>query len=67
MVPSTEPRPNSIETPGEPAKKVPAPAPLLLSKEEFINDPAIKAALEIFKGQIIEVRAPGSDTPDPNA
>jgi hypothetical protein len=33
---------------------------MLLSKEDFINDPAIRAALEIFKGQIIEVRPPGA-------
>jgi hypothetical protein len=38
----------------------PAPTPMLLSKDDFINDPAIRAALEIFKGQIIEVRPPGA-------
>jgi len=32
-------------------------APSSLSIEEFKNDPLIKAALEIFKGQIVEVRA----------
>jgi DNA polymerase III gamma/tau subunit len=32
-------------------------APLTLSAEEFKNDPLIKAALEIFKGQIVEIRA----------
>ncbi len=32
----------------------------LLSKDEFINDPAIRAALEVFKGQIVEVRPPGA-------
>ena len=27
------------------------------SKEDFKNDPLIKQALEIFKGQIVEIRA----------
>ncbi|MBI3876285.1 MAG: DNA polymerase III subunit gamma/tau [Verrucomicrobia bacterium] len=35
----------------------PASAPAQLSKEEFMNDPLIKKALEVFKGQIVEVRA----------
>jgi DNA polymerase-3 subunit gamma/tau len=35
----------------------PRPAPTQLSKEDFKNDPLIKRALEIFKGQIVEVRA----------
>lgn len=35
----------------------PRPAPVQLSKEDFKNDPLIKRALEIFKGQIVEVRA----------
>lgn len=45
--------------------RVPAPAtsngsgaPVLLSKDEFLNDPAIRMALDVFKGQIVEVRAP---------
>jgi DNA polymerase III subunit gamma/tau len=47
--------------PGAPAPgPAPAPTPMLLSKDDFINDPAIRAALEIFKGQIIEVRPPGA-------
>lgn len=37
--------------------KATKPAPVLLDKEDFKNDPLIKQALEIFKGQIIEVRA----------
>jgi DNA polymerase-3 subunit gamma/tau len=50
------PRPVPVAKPPEakPAK----PAPLQLNKEEFANDPAIKAALEIFKATLIEVRAP---------
>jgi len=31
-------------------------APAVISHEEFKNDPLIKKALEIFKGQIVEVR-----------
>ena len=68
--PAAEPRPGtatgadpkSPKTNGAPAAPAPAPAPtpMLLSKEDFINDPAIRAALEIFKGQIIEVRPPGA-------
>ncbi|HVY68583.1 MAG TPA: DNA polymerase III subunit gamma/tau, partial [Verrucomicrobiae bacterium] len=45
------------------AKKPEAPAaaplkaaPVMLNKDDFKNDPLIKQALEIFKGQIIEVR-----------
>ena len=54
-------------TPAAPAKteskpaaeaKPTKPAVVTLSKEEFLNDPLIKQALEIFKGTIIEVRAP---------
>jgi DNA polymerase-3 subunit gamma/tau len=37
----------------EPSK----PAPVQLNKDDFKNDPLIKRALEIFKGQIVEVRA----------
>jgi DNA polymerase III subunit gamma/tau len=44
--------PPSPEAPAEVAKmKIP------LSKEDFKNDPLIRQALEIFKGQIVEVRA----------
>jgi hypothetical protein len=32
------------------------PAPTLLNKEDFKNDPLIKEALEVFKGTIVEVR-----------
>lgn len=35
----------------------PKAAPIQLNKEDFKNDPLIKKALEIFKGQIVEVRA----------
>jgi hypothetical protein len=33
-------------------------APILIDKEEFLNDPLIRQALEVFKGRILEVRAP---------
>jgi DNA polymerase-3 subunit gamma/tau len=46
----------TAQLPPLPSKpKSPAPAPF--NKEEFKNDPLIKKALEVFKGQIIEVRA----------
>jgi hypothetical protein len=39
----------------EPAK--PAPELASLKKEDFKNDPLIQKALEVFKGQIVEVRS----------
>jgi len=33
------------------------PAPVTFNKSDFKNDPLIQKALEIFKGQIVEVRA----------
>jgi hypothetical protein len=41
----------------EPVKPAPAPAPVPLNKDDFKNDPLIQKALEIFKGQIVEVRS----------
>lgn len=48
--------------PGKPAAAAPQPvkekpAPMVFNKEEFKNDPLIQKALEVFKGQIVEVRA----------
>lgn len=40
---------------GEPAREKPAPVPF--NKDDFKNDPAIQKALELFKGQIVDVRA----------
>jgi len=44
-----------------PAPSAPAakekPAPVSFNKDDFKNDPLIQKALEIFKGQIVEVRA----------
>jgi DNA polymerase-3 subunit gamma/tau len=39
----------------QPAKDKPASVPF--SKDDFKNDPLIQKALEVFKGQIVEVRA----------
>ena len=40
-----------------PNKYIEWPLPVILNKEDFQNDPLIKKALELFKGEIIEVRA----------
>jgi DNA polymerase-3 subunit gamma/tau len=52
--PST-PKPAETPVPVAPARE--KPAPVAFSKEDFKNDPLIQKALEIFKGQIVEVRA----------
>ena len=39
-----------------PASPPPKGAPASLNQEDFKNDPLIQKALEIFKGQIVEVR-----------
>ncbi|MCU0771486.1 MAG: DNA polymerase III subunit gamma/tau [Verrucomicrobia bacterium] len=46
-------RQSSPKPPEKPAKKNPAPS---VSPEEFKNDPLIAKALEVFKGQIVDVR-----------
>lgn len=38
------------------APKRDKPAPIVMSEDDFKNDPLIKKALEIFKGQIVEIR-----------
>jgi hypothetical protein len=48
--PAAKPAPAS-----EPPK--PAPAPVASKKDDFKNDPLIQKALEVFKGQIVEVRS----------
>jgi DNA polymerase-3 subunit gamma/tau len=61
--PQTESEPTPAPRPAAPMARSPKPpepakpAPVQLSKDEFKNDPLIKRALEIFKGQIVEVRA----------
>jgi DNA polymerase-3 subunit gamma/tau len=47
----------SSATESKPMEAKPKPAaPILLNKEEFLNDPLIRQALEVFKGRILEVR-----------
>ncbi len=53
---ATAPRP--LPAAKAPEAKPAKPTPLRLNKEEFANDPAIKAALEVFKATLIEVRGP---------
>jgi DNA polymerase-3 subunit gamma/tau len=71
--PKAEPAAATTSTPPVPAKAASAPAPaaspspappvkertapVAFSKDDFKNDPLIQKALEIFKGQIVEVRA----------
>jgi DNA polymerase-3 subunit gamma/tau len=57
-------QPESAQTqkyPPPPATARPAgkekPAPVPFNKDDFKNDPLIQKALEVFKGQIVEVRA----------
>jgi DNA polymerase III subunit gamma/tau len=47
--------PAPISTPAPAVKD--KPGPVAFSKDDFKNDPLIQKALEIFKGQIVEVRA----------
>jgi DNA polymerase-3 subunit gamma/tau len=51
---SAAPKPGEGEPPASGKEK---PAPVVFNKDDFKNDPLIQKALEIFKGQIIEVRA----------
>ncbi len=67
--PSPSPAPVLRETPkpaaaeSKPAEtKVKPATPVQLNKDEFLNDPLIKEALEVFKGRILEVRASSSET-----
>ena len=58
-VPAASPGPVASK-PGEGTAAAPArekTAPVPFNKNDFKNDPLIQKALEIFKGQIIEVRA----------
>jgi hypothetical protein len=53
LTPTVAPKPRPRrETEEKPAK----PQPMQLNKEEFINDPLIKDAIEVFKAQLIDVR-----------
>jgi DNA polymerase-3 subunit gamma/tau len=48
-------RPSAAEVKPTEAKPK-AAAPILLNKDDFLNDPLIRQALEVFKGRIMEVR-----------
>ena len=52
---ATAPKPGSLAPAPAPAK--PRTEPVSFSKDDFKNDPLIQKALEVFKGQIVEVRA----------
>ena len=56
------PAPKAAVPAAKPASPAPAPAKektaaVPFNKDDFKNDPLIQKALEIFKGQIVEVRA----------
>jgi hypothetical protein len=53
---ATAPAPRATAPPIATARRD-RPTPASVSAEEFKNDPLIQKALEIFKGQIVEVRA----------
>jgi len=55
--PSEDPRTSIPGAASVPSKKEKAVSPVAISLEDFKNDPLIQKALEIFKGQIVEVRA----------
>ena len=51
------PAPGAAPKPAAKAAAREKPSPVTFSKDDFKNDPLIQKALEIFKGQIVEVRA----------
>jgi DNA polymerase-3 subunit gamma/tau len=63
--PAARPAQAPTQTPAQKAKPAAAPpvaakektVTVPFSKEEFKNDPLIQKALEVFKGQIVQVRA----------
>ena len=58
-IPQTVVAPGVTETAAEPATNAegePLPPKGPINKEEFENDPLIQKALEVFKGQIVDVR-----------
>ena len=58
--PSATPSAGSAVPPSAPKSAAPVPekkpAPVVLSKSDFKDDPLIKRALEVFRGQIVDVR-----------
>ena len=59
--PASRPRPEP--KPREPATKAAKPQPVQLNKDEFLKDPLIREAIDVFRAQLIEVRAPSDCTP----
>ena len=55
--PVTDPAGASVPTASAASAAKARPAPVAFDKNDFKNDPLIQKALEIFKGQIVEVRA----------
>jgi DNA polymerase-3 subunit gamma/tau len=55
-VPPPPPQPPQAKPVPFPEPPKPAPEPVALKKDDFKNDPLIQKALEVFKGQIVEVR-----------
>ena len=60
--PEQNPRPSEPSAPPKPPSATPPPAkgkpvPVAFNKDDFKNDPLIQKALEMFRGQIVEVRA----------
>jgi DNA polymerase-3 subunit gamma/tau len=55
--PAAEPAAAAAGPTKTPATAAPTPKPGPVSKDDFKNDPLIQRALEIFKGQIVEVRS----------
>jgi DNA polymerase-3 subunit gamma/tau len=53
--PAPAPAPPAAAAAGEPPRQ--NPPPVSAGKEDFKNDPLIQKALEIFKGQIVEVKS----------
>jgi hypothetical protein len=56
LSPDSSSRAESTSAVPAPARRE-APTPVKLSKEDFKNDALIQKALEVFKGQIVDVRA----------
>ena len=61
--PATAPSPRPTTPPPKPVEAKPVKvAPVQLNREEFLKDPLIQQALDVFKGQLVDVRAPGVES-----
>ncbi len=58
---ATSAAPRPVLSPKAADPKPAKAAPVQLDKEAFKNDPLIQQAVEIFKAQLIAVRAPGTE------